>query len=120
MTLKAITIRDEKRSEIAEATYTVKGDDPVVEEKDTLPMPKFNPVAGEVEKGTTIVLSCDTADAKIYYSINADTVTVNSLEYTAAIAIDSNMTIKAIAFKEGFVNSKVAEAAYTVKKETAN
>ncbi len=102
------------------AEYTIK-EEPIVEEKDTLPMPKFSLVAGEVTKGITVTLSCDTADAKIYYSINADTVTVNSLEYTAAIAIDSNMSIRAIAVKEGFENSPVAVAAYTVKEEeTAN
>ena len=93
----------------------------MVVEKDTLPMPKFSVAAGEVEKGTTVVLSCDTADAKIYYSINADTVTENSLEYTAAIAIDSAMTIRAIAVKEGLETSPVAVAAYTIKGEgTAN
>ena len=108
-------------SNITTATYTVKGEGPVVVEKDTLPMPKFSVAAGEVEKGTTVVLSCDTADAKIYYSINADTVTENSLEYTAAIAIDSAMTISAIAVKEGLENSPVAVATYTIKGEgTAN
>ncbi len=121
MSIRAIAVlEDFVSSPVAVAAYTVKAEDPVVEEKDTLPMPKFSVEAGEVVKGTTVTLSCDTADAKIYYSINADTVTENSLEYTAAIAIDSNMTIRAIAVKEGFVNSPVAVAAYTVKEETAN
>ena len=121
MTIKAIAVKGEDTSNVVEAAYTIKGEGPVVVEKDTLPMPKFSVAAGEVEKGTTVVLSCDTADAKIYYSINADTVTENSLEYTAAIAIDSAMTIRAIAVKEGLENSPVAVAAYTIKGEgTAN
>ena len=123
VTIKAVTwsvgVRGVEMSEVETATYTV-GDGPVVEKKDTLPMPKFNPVGGEVEKGTAVVLSCDTADAKIYYSIDADTVTVNSLEYTAAIVIDSAKTIRAIAVKEGFVDSKVAVAVYTIKSEGGN
>ena len=121
MTIKAIAVKGEDTSNVVEAAYTIKGEGPVVEEKDTLPMPKFSVAAGAVEKGTTVVLSCDTADAKIYYSINADTVTANSLEYTEAIAIDSAMTIRAIAVKEGLENSPVAVAAYTIKGEgTAN
>ena len=121
MTIKAIAVKGEDTSNVVEAAYTIKGEGPVVVEKDTLPMPKFSVAAGEVEKGTTVVLSCDTAEAKIYYSINADTVTANSLEYTAAIAIDSTMTIRAIAVKEGLENSPVAVAAYTIKGEgTAN
>ncbi|MDE6630396.1 MAG: chitobiase/beta-hexosaminidase C-terminal domain-containing protein, partial [Bacteroidales bacterium] len=123
VTIKAVTwsvgVRGVEMSEVETATYTV-GDGPVVEEKDTLPMPKFNPVGGEVEKGTAVVLSCDTANAKIYYSIDADTVTVNSLEYTAAIVIDTAKTIRAIAVKEGFVDSKVAVAVYTIKSEGGN
>ncbi|MDE5762984.1 MAG: chitobiase/beta-hexosaminidase C-terminal domain-containing protein [Bacteroidales bacterium] len=123
VTIKAVTwsvgVRGVEMSAVETATYTVD-DNPVVEKKDTLPMPKFNPVGGEVEKGTSVVLSCDTANAKIYYSIDADTVTVNSLEYTAAIVIDTAKTIRAIAVKEGLVNSKVAVAVYTIKSEGGN
>ncbi|MCM1532157.1 MAG: chitobiase/beta-hexosaminidase C-terminal domain-containing protein [Bacteroides sp.] len=118
---RTISRRDENSSweysPLVTAKYTIKKSGEV-EEPDTLPAPKFSVAAGEVKEGTKVALSCDTASAKIYYSINADTVTVNSAEYTGEITIDKAMTIKAIAVKEGFVSSKVAEAAYTI--ETAN
>ncbi|MCM1532160.1 MAG: chitobiase/beta-hexosaminidase C-terminal domain-containing protein [Bacteroides sp.] len=108
-----------EHSPLVTAKYTIKKSEDPEAEMDTLPMPKFSVAAGEVDKGTMVTLSCDTTGAKIYYSINADTVTANSQEYTAAIAIDSNMTIRAIAVKEGFVSSAIAVAAYTVKEETS-
>ncbi|MDE5544776.1 MAG: chitobiase/beta-hexosaminidase C-terminal domain-containing protein, partial [Bacteroidales bacterium] len=70
---------------------------------------------GEVEKGTKVTISCATGEAKIYYTVDGSEPTAESTEYTAEISIDSAMTIKAIAVKEGMENSKVAEAAYTVK-----
>ncbi|MCM1170417.1 MAG: chitobiase/beta-hexosaminidase C-terminal domain-containing protein [Bacteroides sp.] len=105
-------------SDLVTAAYTIKTGGGV-EAPDTLPAPVFSVAAGEVAKGTRVALGCDTADAKIYYSVNADTVTANSAEYTGEITIDSAMTIRAIAVKEGFVTSKVAVAAYTLE-EVAN
>ncbi|MCM1530866.1 MAG: chitobiase/beta-hexosaminidase C-terminal domain-containing protein [Bacteroides sp.] len=99
------------------AEYKVKA---VEQEKDTVAAPRFNPGAGEVKAGTEVEILCDTAGADIYYTTDGTTPTDKSTKYTAKIKIDSAMTIKAIAIKDGLVNSAVAEAAYTVKKNTAN
>ena len=118
MTIKAMAVKSQTGdrdlvSNVAEAVYTVKGDDPVV--TDTVKTPTFSVAAGEVEKGTKVALACATEDAKIYYTVDGSEPTAESAEYTAEISIDSAMTIKAIAMKEGLENSKVASAAYTVK-----
>ncbi|MDE5575738.1 MAG: chitobiase/beta-hexosaminidase C-terminal domain-containing protein [Bacteroidales bacterium] len=120
MTIKAMAVKTQTGgrdlvSNVAEAVYTVKGDDPVV--TDTVKTPTFSVAAGEVEKGTKVALACATEDAKIYYTIDGSEPTAESAEYTAEISIDSAMTIKAIAMKEGLENSKVVSAAYTVKEQ---
>ena len=94
------------------AVYTVKGGETPVT---TVAKPTFSVEAGAVEKGTKVVLACTTEGAKIYYTVNGEEPTAESTEYTAEISIDSAMTIKAIAVKEGMTNSEVAEAAYTIK-----
>ena len=77
--------------------------------------PTFSPAAGEVEKGSTVEISCDTDGATIYYTTDGTDPTTGSTAYTGAITINSNMTIKAIAVKDGYANSAVASAAYTIR-----
>lgn len=58
-----------------------------------------------------------TEGAKIYYTLNGETPTNKSTEYTGAIEIPAKTTtLKAIAEKDG-KTSKVAEATYTFKVE---
>lgn len=106
ITIKAIGVKDGlNNSEIASASYTI-----------ALPCatPTFSVEAGEVEKGTTVEISTETDGATIYYTTNGTTPTTSSLTYSSAITINSAMTIKAIAVKDGMLNSEVAEAAYTI------
>lgn len=81
---------------------------------ETVETPVFNPEAGPVEAGTTVTITCATEDAAIYYTLDGSTPTVSATEYTAPIAIDEAVTIKAIAVKEGMLNSTVATAEYTI------
>lgn len=76
--------------------------------------PTFTPAAGAVEAGTTVSIATSTAGATIYYTTDGITPSAASTAYSAPIAIDKAMTIKAIAVKEGLENSEVATAAYTI------
>ena len=85
---------------------------------ETCANPSFSPVGGTYTSAQTVTLSCATAGASIYYRIDgteptADT-TDGSLLYSSPITVDVNMTIKAIAVKEGMENSAVADATYTI------
>lgn len=112
MTIKAIAVKEGMiRSKVSEVAYTVKEE----VEPDTVKAPTFSVPAGEVEEGTEVELASETEGAKIYYTVDGTVPTAESTEYTAAISIDKAMTIKAIAVMEGMVNSKVAEASYTIK-----
>lgn len=82
--------------------------------------PMFNPVAGEYTEVTSVILSCATEGAAIYYTLDGTEPTVESTEYTAPIAlsVDGVYTVKAIAVAEGHSASEVATAVYTIKVET--
>ena len=105
-TIKAIAVKDGLTdSEIASASYTIAA---------PCATPTFSVPEGEVVKGTTVTLSTATDGATIYYTTDGTTPTTGSSVFSSAITINSDMTIKAIAVKDGMANSEVAEAAYTV------
>ena len=78
--------------------------------------PTFQPVAGTYHEAQSVTINCATADATIYYTMNNSEPTINSTPYTGAITTTSNGidTIKAIAVKEGMVNSEVSVAVYEI------
>ena len=80
----------------------------------TCATPTFNIAAGPVLSGTTIALSTATTSAAIHYTTDGSTPTSSSTTYTSAIAIDAAKTIKAIAVRDGYNNSEVASASYTI------
>ena len=86
---------------------------PIVEE--TVGTPTFSPNGGEVQEGATVTISCATEGAKIYYTTNGTTPTTASTLYSGAIAVNQGMTLKAIAVKDGYTNSAVAQATFTIK-----
>ena len=66
---------------------------------------------------TTVTLACNTADAKIYYTLDETDPTEASVEYGAPFRITKDSTVvKAIAVKQGFDNSAVAKAVVSVKR----
>lgn len=89
-------------------------DDESGEEPDTVQMPVFDTPEGEVAEGKLIKITCATDGAKIYFTTDGKTPTDSSSAYVFGVAVTKTMTIKAIAVKDGMVNSKVAEATYTV------
>ena len=77
--------------------------------------PSFSPAAGAVTSGTTVTISdLHTTNTTIYYTTDGSTPTTSSTVYSSAITITEATTIKAIAVKEGYTASNVAEAAYSI------
>jgi hypothetical protein len=77
--------------------------------------PTFSPAAGTYSSAQSVKLTDATAGAVIYYTTNGSTPTTSSTKYTAAIAVSSTETIKAIAVAPGYTASAVASATYTIK-----
>ncbi len=81
--------------------------------------PVFSVASGEVVSGTGVTISCDTEGAKIYYTTDGTAPTASSTEYIAAISVTEDVTLKAIAVKDGMNNSEVASVTYTIKQTVA-
>ncbi|MGM9871166.1 MAG: chitobiase/beta-hexosaminidase C-terminal domain-containing protein [Muribaculaceae bacterium] len=75
--------------------------------------PEFSVAAGSVEAGTKVAISCKTAGAAIYYTLDDTAPTKESTPYTEEITINETTTVKAIAYV-GDKDSNVASATYTV------
>jgi hypothetical protein len=77
--------------------------------------PVFNPAAGAVAAGTTIKCTCTTYGARILYTADGTTPTVDSPEFpTAGITITAATTFKAVAVSDGIDPSAVVTAQYTI------
>ena len=80
----------------------------------TCATPTFSPEGGTYYEVQYVTINCSTSDATIYYTLDGSDPTPNSLEYIDPITVDANTTIKAIAMKEGFNDSNIATAEYTI------
>lgn len=76
--------------------------------------PTFSPAQGTYNQVQNVALSCATAGATIYYTTDGSTPFPTSTRYTSPIAVNSSMTIKAIAVKDG-QSSEVATASYAIE-----
>ena len=80
----------------------------------TCATPAFTPEAGTYYEAQEVTITCNTADAVIHYTTDGTDPTENSAVYNAPITVSESMTIKAIAMKEGYENSNIATAEYTI------
>lgn len=84
---------------------------------ETVATPVFTPASGALNAGDLITIECATEGAKIYYTTedeNPSATSVTSILYDGAISFSENMTIKAIAVKDGMFDSEIATASYTL------
>jgi hypothetical protein len=83
-------------------------------QSDVCATPTFSPAGGTYYESQSVTISCSTNGATIHYTTNGSTPTANSSVYTTPITVAETMTIKAIAMKEGYGNSDIATADYTI------
>ena len=111
-TVKAVSFRNGVYSVIAQSLYELT-DDSVV-----------SPVQFSIEAGTYpletfqgIVLTSDTKDAEIRYTLDGSIPDSSSILYTKAILFDTANTyiVKAIAFKNGSTASSVSSGEYVIE-----
>ena len=80
----------------------------------TVATPTFCPAAGTYHVAQNVTISCATAGATIYYTVDGTEPTTSSAVYESAIAVSETATLKAFAVKAGMLNSAVATATYTI------
>lgn len=84
----------------------------------TLPLfqvktPIASPNGGTFTGSRSVTLSCATADASIYYTIDGSMPTVGSTLYTGAFMLTKTATVKAIAVKQGMTDSGMLSITFT-------
>ena len=79
-------------------------------------------VTGKVTFDDTqlVELSCSDADAKIYYTTDGTIPTTESKEYTGKILISSNTTLKAVAVKDGYLDSTYSATVFEIAGDTVS
>jgi hypothetical protein len=81
----------------------------------TVETPTANPGAGTYSETQTVSLATTTEGATIYYTLDGTTPSAsNGMAYTAAIPISVSTTLKAIAVKDGWNDSGILTASYTL------
>ena len=96
------------------SVYEFAQDNHLISQVHQVIAPSFSPVEGAVLAGTEVTINTTTDDATIYYTTDGTTPTTESSVYSTPITINTAMTIKAIAVKEGMNNSTVSTATYTI------
>lgn len=83
--------------------------------------PTFSPVAGTYVGTQNVAISTTTAGATICYTVDGSTPTTNGAgtcthgtTYTTPFSVASSLTVKAVASKNGFLDSSVGSAAYVI------
>lgn len=106
-TVKAIAIKNSASSEIVSATYTISN-------IETVATPVIAPDAGNYNEPQQITITCATDEALIYYTTDGTDPTAESTLYTEPFTLSASATVKAVAVKEGYNNSDIASAVYTM------
>ena len=96
-------------------TWDTEGGTP----QETVATPTFTPEAGTYSEAISVTISCATDGATIYYTIDGSNPMEDGSVYTSAINITETTTVKAFAMKEGYLNSGVASATYTISEAPA-
>lgn len=78
-------------------------------------LPSFTPSSGTFHGQQTVTINCQTEDANIYYTTNGEDPDESSTIYESEILIDKTTTLKAIGIKDGWNNSEIASALYTIQ-----
>ncbi|MDE6608581.1 MAG: InlB B-repeat-containing protein, partial [Lachnospiraceae bacterium] len=86
-------------------------------EEKKLTLPETNIATGEaVAKDTKVLLTSKEA-ASIYYTLDGTLPTTDSTMYTEPISIEADVTLKAIAVKDGYEDSDIVTFSYTMEED---
>ncbi|MBN2105520.1 chitobiase/beta-hexosaminidase C-terminal domain-containing protein [bacterium] len=81
---------------------------------DTVLAPVFSPAPGTYSASQNISIQCGTEDAVIRYTLDGSDPTEESDTYLMPLSVISTNTIKARAYKDGYISSPIIEGTYTI------
>jgi hypothetical protein len=107
-TLEAIAIASGySQSAVAKAIYRIQ-----------TATPTLSPVGGTYSNAQSVTISDTTSGAVIYYTTDGTPPTTSATVYSAAISVNANETLEAIAMAPGYLISAVAKAIYQIQTAT--
>lgn len=86
---------------------------------DVVSDPYFSPEAGTYQSTQYVTIESDTENAIIYYTVDGTDPNNTSEIYVDPIEVSNSVIIRAIAVKDGFVDSEVVEAEYIISEPVA-
>jgi hypothetical protein len=86
----------------------------IIEAASVVADPVIAPAAGTYTSVQSVTITCATAGAAIYYTVDGTTPTSASTLYSAAFNVSASATVKAIATKATMTDSNVISAAYVI------
>jgi len=86
--------------------------------QETATAPSISPNGGSFASSQSVTLSTSTPSATIYYTLDGSAPTTSSTQYSGAITISKETTLKAIASAPGFLQSSVSSATFTFTNQT--
>jgi len=89
-------------------------------DSNTVLAPVFDPNGGVFSAPVQVTITCPTADAQIYYTLDGNDPTQTSTLYANPISISQTTTLKAKAFKTGMAASDVTSATYSFAVQVSN
>lgn len=84
----------------------------------TVSNPTFTMPSGTYNNDISVGMACATDGASIYYTTDGSTPSSSSTKFTSNITISETTTLKAISCKDGYNDSGIVEATYTIEKYT--
>ena len=85
-----------------------------IEKADSPAAPVLSPAGGNYTDPQSVTITCETEGAVIHYTTDGTEPTADSPVYSGPIPVTENLTIKAIAVKDGMSDSAVVSAVYTI------
>jgi formylglycine-generating enzyme len=82
--------------------------------------PAFNPEPGNYSTAQTVSITCATDNVSIYYTLDGSEPDENAMLYNTPINISETTTIKAKAYKDGWLASGISVAEYEIPAVPAN
>ena len=86
--------------------------------KDKVVTPVLSPAGGTYTAAQTVTISCPTSGATVYYTLDGTSPSGSSSVYSGSITITTTTTVQAFAVKDGYTDSDIAAATYTISGAT--
>lgn len=109
VTFTATDATDSRLTDSESITITVTANEDL-----TVARPTITPAGGTFADSVTVELATTTAGAGIYYTLDGSNPTTSSTLYSVPFALIRSAIFKAIGTREGFNNSLIAGAAFTI------